>query len=356
MKIAIISDIHFGSRADSVVFLDDIKSFMKNVFFPKIDELGIKHIINLGDTFDRRKFVNYNTLKVSHECFFDEISKRGIIHDVMIGNHDTYYKTTSDVNCYDTLLLNQKWHRIYSRPQQLTMYGKNFLFVPWINASNEEESMRALNNAPHDSIVCGHFELSGFETQRGNIMEHGMDPVSLHRFDLVLSGHYHHRSSKERIHYVGSPVQTTWADYGDRRGFHILDTETLTLEFIENPESMFTKIIYDDIDGFNLPTKESLLHLSGKYVKVIIRNKNDAYTYDRFRDILDSVGIFNLSTYDEKLMTISGDSVEIDGAQSTEMILDSYINTIPNIDNMVREDLRKLVGNLYKEAMDMEIA
>ena len=64
-KIAIITDTHFGVRNDISHFIESQNKFFENTFFPKIDELNIDTILHLGDVFDRRKYINYYTLK---EC------------------------------------------------------------------------------------------------------------------------------------------------------------------------------------------------------------------------------------------------------------------------------------------------
>jgi DNA repair exonuclease SbcCD nuclease subunit len=55
MKIAIITDQHFGARNDSQHFLDYYEKFYSEVFFPQIDSNDINNVLILGDTFDRRK-------------------------------------------------------------------------------------------------------------------------------------------------------------------------------------------------------------------------------------------------------------------------------------------------------------
>ena len=71
MKVAIITDQHFGARNDSPHFLDYYQKFYDETFFPKIEELGITTVLILGDTFDRRKYVNFFSLKRTKEMFFD---------------------------------------------------------------------------------------------------------------------------------------------------------------------------------------------------------------------------------------------------------------------------------------------
>ena len=63
MKIALITDTHFGARNDSEVFNDYFFKFYDNTFFPYLEEHNIKHCIHLGDITDRRKFINFKTLQ-----------------------------------------------------------------------------------------------------------------------------------------------------------------------------------------------------------------------------------------------------------------------------------------------------
>ena len=76
MKVAIITDQHFGARNDSVGFLDFYEKFYDNTFFPKIDEEGIDTVLVLGDTFDRRKYVNFYALDRAKKMWFDKLEER----------------------------------------------------------------------------------------------------------------------------------------------------------------------------------------------------------------------------------------------------------------------------------------
>ena len=75
-KIALVTDTHFGARSDSIPFDNFFRRFYEEIFFPEIDKRGIKHIIHLGDCFDRRKYVNFNTLSSCRNYFFDEIKTK----------------------------------------------------------------------------------------------------------------------------------------------------------------------------------------------------------------------------------------------------------------------------------------
>ena len=62
MKIAIITDQHFGARKGSQFVHDYFEEFYNNIFFPYLEEHQIDTVIDMGDTFDNRRTVSYTHL------------------------------------------------------------------------------------------------------------------------------------------------------------------------------------------------------------------------------------------------------------------------------------------------------
>ena len=62
MKVAIITDQHFGARKNSKLFHDYFLNFYENVFFPSLEKEGISVVVDLGDTFDSRKGIDFAAL------------------------------------------------------------------------------------------------------------------------------------------------------------------------------------------------------------------------------------------------------------------------------------------------------
>ena len=134
MKIAILADTHFGARNDSQLFLDYFTDFFEKTFFPECEKRGIKTIIHLGDLMDRRKFVNFNTLSQMREKFVNPLVTGQYDFHCIIGNHDTYFKNTNDVNS-PVELFGDRYENIhiYDSPVSITLDGCKFGLVPWIN-------------------------------------------------------------------------------------------------------------------------------------------------------------------------------------------------------------------------------
>jgi len=243
VKIAILNDTHFGARNDSSVFLDYFLSFFENQFFPYLENHDIKNILHLGDFMDRRKYVNFNTLSILKDRFFNTL--RDYNFHMVLGNHDTFYRNTNKINSASELFGFYDFFNLYENPTTLCFDGLKIGMVPWICSENKDKVLDYIRtcDAP---ILCGHFELSGYEVLRGMNFFGGMDDGFLSRFEKVLSGHFHIKSNRKNVHYLGTQYQMTFADLDDIKGFHVIDTETRELEFIENPEN---KPDINHIDG-----------------------------------------------------------------------------------------------------------
>ena len=112
MKIALITDTHFGGKNDNLSFSTFQRRFYEGTFFPILDREGVSTVLHLGDTFDRRKYTNFLSLKLAKEMFFDPIRDRGLDLHVLLGNHDCYYKTTNEVNSMSLTCSEYNFHTL----------------------------------------------------------------------------------------------------------------------------------------------------------------------------------------------------------------------------------------------------
>jgi DNA repair exonuclease SbcCD nuclease subunit len=359
-KVAIITDQHFGARNDSIHFLDYYEKFYKDIFFPVIDSNNITTVLILGDTFDRRKYVNFYSLKRTKEMFFDELAKRNIQVHMLAGNHDTYFKNTNEVNSVDLLLREYDNINVIDTPQtiHLKYSDENFdvCMMPWICPENYENSLLELKNTNAD-ICMGHFEIAGFAMHRGMPSLEGLNRELFRRFDRVFSGHYHHRSSSDNITYLGNPYELTWQDYNDPRGFHLFDLSTRELEFVPNTNVMFHRIVYDDKENtITEITSKDLNKYTNTYVKVVVLNKTNPYLFDKFMDNLYKVNPIDITIAEDFTDLTEGvDNDMIDQAEDTMTIIGKYVDGIKeeHIDN---EKLKTVMKELYVEALNQEQA
>ena len=353
-KICLLADTHWGVRADNRGIIENMKRFLDTCFFPEIDKQQIKTIVHLGDVVDRPKFVNYSTLSRMTEDFVNPILDRGIDLHVIVGNHDTYYKDTNELNAV-TELYGHLPIKIYTRPTDVQIGDTNILMMPWICQDTHDESMDKLRTS-NSQILFGHLQVTGFEMYRGSYCTEGYDKELFDRFDVVASGHFHHRSSFNNIYYLGTPCQFIWSDFDGSRGFHIFDTETRHLEFYENKRPMFRKVFYND-DGrsFEEVVDHDFEECSDCYVKVIIIAKTNPFWFDMFIEKLEKSGPSHVQVVEDHFLMDSLDEEEINlEAEDTLSIFKTQINKIK--DKTVNKDtLSQMVTQLYIEAQVEDI-
>jgi DNA repair exonuclease SbcCD nuclease subunit len=352
-KIALLNDIHQGARNNSQTFAKYFSKFYSEVFFPYIDEHKIDTVVILGDIFDVRKTLNVQAAQRSNAELFKPISDRGITAYYMVGNHDMYYSADLSVNTmramYDGRMLSGM--NIIDEPTEVEIDGTKILMTPWIASGNYAKTFRMIKETKA-SILFGHLELAGYEMYRGNFIEHGMDSAPFEKFDVVLSGHYHHKSSQGNIHYLGTQFEITWADFDDTKGFHIFDTDTRELKFIQNPHRIFHKVYYNDTKWKSVDAMLDSLDVSlyaGCYVKMVVEKKTNPYWLDMFFDKLEKSDIVNLQIIDESLNQLYTEFQEEAGSlDDTMAILNKYILGLDLEQN--KESLETLMRGLYDEA------
>lgn len=352
MKVAILTDTHCGIRNSSEVFLDNAEDFYTNIFFPECEKQGVKQIVHLGDYYDHRKFVNFKALNQNRRVFLDQLRKNNMTMDIIPGNHDTYYKNTNELNALKECLghyMNEI--HIVMEPTVMQYGSLSMGLLPWICADNYEQSMNFIRDCKADWLGA-HLELANFEIGRGIMAHSGMDPNLFKKFEQVLSGHYHTASQKDNIWYLGNPMEFFWSDAHDPKYFHILDTETRQIEKIRNNYTLFEKIVYNDkkID-YNNYNK----NLSKKFVKVVVAEKTDPFTFDRFIDNIQNQDIYELKIA-ENFNEFMGENVndeEVNFEDTTE-IVDSYIEAVDT--DLDKDKIKIQMRELMTEAQALEIA
>lgn len=344
-KVAIITDQHFGLRKGSQIFHDFIGKFYNDVFFPTLDELEIDTVIDLGDTFDNRRSIDFWSLDWAKKNYYDILQDKGITVYTIVGNHTAYYKNTNDINTVD-LLLNEYGNVIpISTCSEHKIKDLDVLFIPWINSENEESTFESIQNTKA-LVAMGHLELHGFEAHPGYFAQKGLDISNFKKFKKVFSGHYHTKSSKSNINYLGNPYQIYWTDCDDKRGFHIFDTETLKLEYVQNPYKIFKKIYYNDFNKQEVDLQDC----ADKFIKIIVEKKTDFYAFDRFIEELYKVGIHDLKVIENyDISPDVDDQIEVEDTLTT---LEKYVNEIED-DNLDRESIIDIIKSLYVEASEI---
>ena len=355
MKAVIITDTHFGLKNDSTSFSAYQNKFFHDVFLPYVVDNDITHVIHLGDLFDRRKYVNFITAKNVEDNFIKPLMDAGVTFHIVAGNHDTYFKNTNEVNSLKELYGNTNRDRFlayWNDAVEIELDGCKIMLCPWICAENEER-IKASIAKTDAQVLMGHFEIVGFEMHRGAICEHGEDFNTFDKFDIVMSGHFHHKSTHRNINYLGAPYEMTWSDYDDPKGFHVFDTTSRELTFIKNPYRMFHKIEYDDRDMTIEDVAElDTSLLTNTHIKVIVKNKSNPYIFDLFMDRLLQSGASDIKTIEDLVnFELGEDDDGIDEAQDTLTILHNFLDSIEVKGD--KKSVETFLNNLYNEAVNL---
>ena len=351
MKIALITDQHFGSRGDNISINKYMVKFHEEVFFPYLEENNIDTIIHLGDIVDRRKFINFHTLNTLRTKFLNVLEQKSITMHILVGNHDTFYKNTNEINSQSELLNQYGNIHSYENAQNITIDDLNIASVPWITPENFDITTEFVKKT-QAQILMGHLEIIGFEMMPGVLSHTGFAKEYFSKFDMFLSGHFHRRSNDRNIFYLGAPYEMTFADYGETRGFHIFDTTTRELDFIENPHKIFHKIYYnDEIQKYDEFDAEPYRNC---YVKIIVAKKTNPYHFDKVLDKLYDVELADLSIVEDFNEYEFDEDEKIDMAQSTVQLLSDYVDGLQIPETIDSNRIKTILNQFYVEALEIE--
>ena len=177
------------------------------------------------------------------------------------------------------------------------------------------------------------------------------------KFEHVISGHYHHRSTKNNITYCGTPYELTWSDYDDQKGFHVFDTTKRDVKFMKNPNSIYVKIYWNDTDetvDANVllnHVKEHPEEFSDKFIKIIVKQKKNPYILDRYIDAIEQCNPHNV-TIEDIIHHIESEEGDIEQIEDTLTYLKKYVNSMEDFSN--KENLLNFIEELYIEAINLE--
>ena len=344
MKIAIITDTHYGARKGSKHLHEYFEKFYNDIFFPELEKNNIDTIIHMGDIFDSRKSIDYYSLEWSKRVIFEPMKKYKV--HAITGNHDCYYKNTNEINSPELLLKDYPNITTYSKAEEIVLDGLQILLLPWINVENYDESKKMIDEST-SKVAMGHLEINGFKATRGHMMEDGMDVKVFDKFDKVFSGHFHTRSTDGKIFYLGNPYEMFWNDVNDPRGYHLFDTDTQEQTPVNNPYKLFYNVYYEDTNHKLFNTTQ----YHNKIVKVIVRKKSNPKEFQKFIDKLYRSGVHDLKIV-ENFAIAENKDFDIEEDENTISILNRYID-----ESEIEFDkgiVKNIFRDLYRQACEVE--
>ncbi len=346
MKIAILGDTHFGARNRNVVIEAWQRKFYEQVFWPAIDDKSITHIIQVGDYFDSRKWLNIQTLAFQKEMMVKPVQDRDIRCDVIIGNHDIPFKHSLKNNSPNQILGQESNFNVYETITELDIDGCKITLMPWVCKENYEESFARIKQG--GEVLIGHYDINGMLMFPGQYSRDGFEVSDYTKWEKVISGHYHTQSEEVNIQYTGTPYELMWSDSGGKHGFWILDTTDKSLEFVQNPYGYHIKLIYDN----NTKPKDLTQDLKNSYVKLYVKEKESFENFEKFIDAINLKEPFELKIV-ESFEQFNADNVDdIIEMTDTSDLISEYIDDVAT--DLNKKEIKKIMLEIFEEAQHID--
>jgi len=344
-KFILLGDTHWGCRNDLSLFYNYFERFY-DYLIDYCVEHDIDTIFQLGDLFDRRKYINFKTLSESKRILFDRLKENNIRLHVLVGNHDIHMRESVDINSPSLVLGEYSNVVVYTKPTGVQHNETSIDIIPWICNDNEDDIMDFISKSKSD-LCLGHFEIENFSMYRGVESHEGLPASMFEKYELVVSGHYHTKSQRGNIVYAGTPYEMTWQDYNDPKGFHVFDTDTRALEFVENPYTLFVRLDYNDTEEL---VDLSSLDLANCFVKLVVTSKTDLYKFDNFVQKLYGKKCYEIKVIEDMSEFQDGEVGEDIDLEDTMDVLSNYIESIDT--DADKEKIKQFMKTLYVEAIN----
>lgn len=346
MKILLYTDVHF-SQYSSIIRTRGVKysSRLENI----IESLNwaenlskIKNcdaVVCLGDFFDRAE-LNCEEITALQDIIWNDT----INHYFIVGNHESNINNLiySSTNC-----LNKDNFSIINNHEQYILDESNtaLCFIPYVIEDNRKPIEEYLPKQFRKKIIFSHNDIKGirygkFESKQGFTI----DEIEAN-CDLFINGHLHNGTflnDEETILNLGNLTGQNFSEdaFNYPHFACLLDTNTLELEFYENPVAYnFYRIEIDKQDDlkklYTLKNNAVVsLHCANSLIDTTKILVNDLKNIIQYR-IISHADSTNANTNSELTTLNSSDYLN----QFYNFITDKLGST-----NIILEELSQIVG------------
>lgn len=236
-KVIITGDIHIHAHRGDSRRVEDGLSCLEWVY-ETTRIAGLDTVIVAGD-FLHHRFV-LSSYAYAKACGIVSGAKEDGINTIfLLGNHDMFYEDRWDVN---SLVPMHDAATIIDKPTKLAIHGIDVDFLPYTPTPS-----KYINEAPFIKparTLISHLAIANaILNSRYNILsveddskekEH-IEAEKLHKWEKVWLGHYHYgQKVTSQVEYIGSPMQLTFGEAGQKKHIAIYDLETLESTYVPN--------------------------------------------------------------------------------------------------------------------------
>lgn len=352
-KIFLLSDLHFGVRANSLEWLENQVTFFDRFYIPFLKRTAKEGdiLFFLGDFFDNRQLLDINIMNKA----IDVVMKLAEVIPVymMTGNHDIYKKNETDVNSLAAFRFIPNV-TVFEKPLIVSNGKSNILVLPWIGNKDDEEAY-AKANVKDATFVFAHTDMAGFKYDNGRNITRGVNLQDI-GFKRIFSGHIHKRQEMGCMYYIGSPYHTKRGDIGNKKMVFVFDPDNDSMETFENDiSSVFQRIHLEDLMEWNLEYASSVL--SNNYTDIIVPDKFvHLFNLTKFIELLDSCKYKKIETVGEKVK-IDDDFIGIIDGEDIKDILTLLEMSISDLQHPMETlvKLKLLNRDYYEKASKEEV-
>ncbi len=225
----LITDTHFGIKANSITWLNSQVNFFYEQLIPfiKSQKEPVK-LYHLGDIFDSRSTLNiYGAYKV--RALFEDLCEVCQEIRIICGNHDYYSPSENEenINSVEMILSAINTHNCdFYIHDRFFAENSDELFVPWFRYYDFDELQKRIQNKKRVFI---HNDLMFAITPEYKKLFSNYD---------VYSGHIHTPKMDGNLHTLGSVFALSFADCNSLRGFYTLPDDGDELTFHPNNVSI----------------------------------------------------------------------------------------------------------------------
>jgi len=343
MMICLVSDLHFGVRKNSEIFLESQVRFVEEQFIPYLKEHNIKEVFILGDLFDNRNSTNTKVMNTVFDLFDKKLTDFNV--HMLIGNHDCYFNSSVEIN---SLKFLEKFSNV-NLVEKITVVEvgrKKIVMVPWV--TDTLSFVRDFSQIESCDLCFGHFNIYGFNFNKVKRSDDGIQGKLFAKFKKVFTGHFHIRNSQNvqgsDIIYIGSPFQLTRNDIDENRGFVILDTDTLEYQHIDNNVSLkYIKIKY--------PEKFTSSRIKNNIIDVYV-DYDENYNEEKVNKYVKKIEEFGPAStpniFVENNNALNSD-IDLENYKFGSM-LDLMREYVDSLDVGNKEEINQLLIELYNES------
>jgi DNA repair exonuclease SbcCD nuclease subunit len=359
-RIWFITDTHLGVRNNSNEWIELIRDYFFNWFFPLVKKNYREGdiLIHLGDYFDSRQSLNLKVLNLGIEVAeeMSAIFKDGVY--IIAGNHDIWGKTSNDVNSLKSL----KWIpniRILEEPESLKISDRTFFLMPW--RKDHESEGETLDSASEHDVLCCHTDIRGLKFNKYVKVEEGSEISKFSKFGRVYSGHIHYAQKIGNINMLGSPYELTRSDMDNQKSITLLDLSDMSEHvFVNDFSPKFKRIYFDQILDSTIEEMEAIFR--NNFVDIMIDPVMALKAQlSSLNDILNSQRSLNFHPYDPNQATsLSQQIIDTDGRNFNVIdFIREYVNEMDESEetkSKIVSSLNKLYKIISEQNQDQKLA